>query len=76
MLSLTRLAGEKIRVGGLDEKILKKLYGLRLGVPYSSTVLTKAIGRGPTAPSKILCLSLVRSSDGENDGIYSDLTQN
>ena len=47
-----------------------------MGVPYSSTVLTKAIGRGPTAPSKIVCLSLVESSKGENDGIDSDLFQN
>ena len=52
VLSLTRLAGEKIAMGGLALNTLKKLYGLKLGVPSSSMVLAKAIGRGPTEPNR------------------------
>ena len=63
-------------VGGLEENMLKKLYGLRLGVPNSSTVLTSAIGLGPMAPNKILWRSLVIRSSGENEGISLGLNQN
>ncbi len=38
--------------GGLELNKLKKLKGDKLGFPSSSTVLAKAIGRGPTAPCK------------------------
>jgi hypothetical protein len=49
-LSRTLRAGEKISIGGLELKTLKKLKGDKLGIPFLSTVLAKAIGRGPTAP--------------------------
>ena len=52
MLLRTRLAGEKIAIGGLALNTLKKLNGLKFGLPDASTVLVKAIGRGPTAPNK------------------------
>ena len=67
--------GEKINVGGFEENILKKLYGLKLGVPNSSTVLTSAMGRGPTAPSSILVCPVIKS-DGLNEGINLGLPQN
>ena len=46
VLSLTLLTGEKIKIGGLIEKTLKKEKGLKLLFPSLSTVLTNAIGRG------------------------------
>jgi hypothetical protein len=49
-LFLTRRAGEKISIGGLELKTLKKLKGDKFGIPFLSIVLAKAIGRGPTAP--------------------------
>ncbi|RZJ63473.1 MAG: glycosyltransferase, partial [Flavobacterium sp.] len=49
VLSRTRLEGEKISIGGLALNTLKKLKGDKLGVPFLSIVLAKAIGRGPTA---------------------------
>jgi hypothetical protein len=52
VLFRTRLAGEKIAIGGLALKILKKLNGLRLGLPFSSKVLANAIGLGPTELSR------------------------
>jgi hypothetical protein len=52
VLSLTRLAGEKINIGGFALKILKKLKGDKFGTPFLSIVLAKAIGRGPTALCK------------------------
>jgi hypothetical protein len=48
-LSLTLLEGEKMRMGGVVENILKKLKGLRFTCPAASIVLTKQIGRGATA---------------------------
>ncbi len=54
VLFLTRLAAEKTTTGGLELNILKKLNGLRLLLPNSSTVLTKAIGLGAIAPSNKL----------------------
>ena len=47
VLFLTRLAGEKIAIGGFALKTLKKEKGLKFGRPSLSIVLTKAIGRGP-----------------------------
>jgi len=46
VLSRTRLAGEKINIGGLELKTLKKLNGLKLTFPLASTVLANAIGLG------------------------------
>jgi hypothetical protein len=45
-LSRTRRAGEKIRIGGLALKTLKKLNGETLALPFTSIVLAKAIGLG------------------------------
>ena len=50
-------AGEKIRIGGLELKILKKENGLKFGVPFSSIVLTNATGRGTIADVKKLDIS-------------------
>jgi hypothetical protein len=47
-LSVTLLLEEKTTIGGLDENALKKLYGARFSIPFSSKVLTKAIGLGAT----------------------------
>lgn len=55
----TLLLEEKTTIGGFELKALKKLYGARLSLPFSSTVLTKAIGRGETAPIMYWCRSLV-----------------
>jgi hypothetical protein len=52
VLFLTRLAGEKTSIGGLELNTLKKLNGDKLGFPLASTVLAKAIGRGATALCK------------------------
>ena len=52
VLSLTLLAGEKIKIGGLALNTLKKLNGERFGLPSTSIVLAKAIGRGATADNK------------------------
>jgi hypothetical protein len=49
---LPDLAGEKIKMGGFALNTLKKLKGAKFGVPCSSIVEAKAIGRGQTAPSK------------------------
>jgi hypothetical protein len=49
VLSLTRLAGEKISIGGLELKTLKKLNGERFGLPLALIVLANAIGLGATA---------------------------
>jgi hypothetical protein len=46
VLSLTRLDGEKIITGGLEENKLKKLKGLRFIFPFLSIVLAKQIGLG------------------------------
>ena len=59
VLSLTLLAGEKINVGGLEPKTLKKLNGLKFTSPFKLIVLANAIGLGATAVSKILCNSFV-----------------
>jgi hypothetical protein len=45
-------AGEKIKIGGLALKTLKKLKGARFLFPSRSTVEAKAIGRGPIDPNK------------------------
>ena len=55
VLSLTLLAGEKIKIGGLEPKQLKKLKGARFGLPSASIVHANAIGRGATEPSKYPC---------------------
>ena len=52
VLFLTRLAGEKIKIGGLALNTLKKLKGDKLGAPILSTVLANAIGLGATALSR------------------------
>jgi len=46
--STPRNAGEKATTGGLVPKALKKEKGARFGRPCSSSVPTKAIGRGAT----------------------------
>jgi hypothetical protein len=55
---------EKIRIGGLELKALKKLYGARLAFPFSSMVLAKAIGLGAIAPTIYWCKSLICRSEG------------
>jgi len=55
VLSRPLRAGEKIAIGGLAEKTLKKLNGERLGVPFSSMVLTQAMGLGATLPKSNWC---------------------
>ena len=52
VLSLTRLAGEKIKTGGLALNTLKKLKGDKFGFPSASIVLAKAIGLGAIALNK------------------------
>jgi hypothetical protein len=52
VLFRTRLAGEKIKIGGLLLKTLKKLNGDKFGFPSSSIVLANAIGLGDTAVCK------------------------
>jgi hypothetical protein len=44
--SFTRRSGEKITIGGLDEKMLKKEKGLRFIFPFLPIVDTNAIGLG------------------------------
>jgi hypothetical protein len=46
------LAGEKIRIGGLALKTLKKLKGAKFGFPAASMVEARAIGLGPIDPNK------------------------
>jgi hypothetical protein len=55
VLFRTRLAGEKINIGGLELKTLKKLKGDKFGLPFESTVLAKAIGLGAIALCKYPC---------------------
>ena len=52
VLSLTLLAGENIKIGGLALNTLKKLKGERLGLPSESMVLANAMGLGATAANK------------------------
>ena len=40
--------GEKTAIGGLELNTLKKEKGARFGLPFSSIVLAKQIGLGPT----------------------------
>ena len=47
-----RLVGEKTTTGGLAPKALKKLNGARFTRPAASTVVTQAIGRGVTIPTR------------------------
>ena len=46
VLFLILRTGEKTTMGGLDEKRLKKLKGLRFTFPFLSIVEAKHIGRG------------------------------
>jgi hypothetical protein len=55
VLSRTRLAGEKIKIGGFELNTLKKLKGDKLGFPYASKVLANAMGLGATALCKYPC---------------------
>ena len=55
VLSLTLLAGEKIRIGGFALKTLKKLNGDKFGLPFSLIVLAKAMGLGATELNKYWC---------------------
>src|ERR1039458_3267672 len=63
-LVLPLRAGEKIAIGGLVLKILKKLNGLRLGFPFLSIVLTNATGLGAMALDKYPCKAGIESSFG------------
>ena len=54
VLLLILLTGEKTRIGGVTEKMLKNENGLRLLSPLLSFVLTSAIGLGVTADVKSL----------------------
>jgi hypothetical protein len=47
-----RKVGEKTTTGGLAPKALKKLKGARLTRPRASIVVTQAIGRGVTTPTR------------------------
>ena len=49
---LPLLDGEKIAIGGLELKTLKKEKGARFGIPSLSIVLAKQIGLGTTAPNR------------------------
>jgi hypothetical protein len=71
-------AGEKIRIGGLELKILKKENGLKFGVPFSSMVLTNATGRGTIADVKKLDISFKPVSFGMIVfiGIFFSITEN
>src|SRR5690606_15899572 len=55
VLFRTRLAGEKIKIGGFELNTLKKLKGDKFGFPLLSIVLAKAIGLGATALCKYPC---------------------
>ena len=54
LLSLTLVAGEKIKIGGLIENALKKEKGAKFYIPFAFIVLTRAIGLGVTAADKYL----------------------
>jgi len=54
-LSVPLLAGEKTSIGGLELTTLKKLKGLKLTLPFLSTVLAKQMGLGHTLESKYSC---------------------
>jgi hypothetical protein len=54
VLSRTLRAGEKIKRVGFEPKILKKLNGLKLGLPSLSIVLAKQMGLGAIAVNKAL----------------------
>jgi|TARA_R110000744_G_scaffold35994_7_gene83039 hypothetical protein len=70
LLSLTLRDGENINIGGLELKTLKKLKGDKLGLFFSSMVLAKAIGLGPTAPNKYPCNLAVGNSEGVMETIF------
>ena len=59
VLSLLLLAGEKITIGGLELKTLKKLKGLRFILPALSIVLAKQMGLGAIALLSHCCFSIV-----------------
>ena len=69
VLSRTRRAGEKTKIGGLELKILKKLKGDKFGLPFLSFVLAKAIGRGAIALCKYPCNFTGESSFGSSVNI-------
>ena len=52
VLSRTLLAGEKISIGGLALKTLKKLKGDKFGLPSASMVLARAMGLGATVDNR------------------------
>jgi hypothetical protein len=54
VLSLTLRAGETINRVGFEPKTLKKLNGLKLGLPSWSIVLAKQIGLGAMAVNSVL----------------------
>lgn len=57
-------AGEKTAIGGLEEKILKKLNGAKLACPSLLIVLAKQIGLGAIAFCKYFCKTGIVSSFG------------
>jgi hypothetical protein len=55
--SFPLLEGENAITGGLYPKALKNENGVKLGIPFSDKVETRAIGLGPTPPNNNLCTS-------------------
>lgn len=70
LLSRTLREGENIKMGGLELNTLKKLKGDKLGLPFPSTVLAKAMGLGPTAPNKYPCNVAVGTSEALMETIF------
>lgn len=70
LLSRTLRDGEKIKIGGLELKTLKKLKGDKLGRPLSSMVLANAMGLGPIAPNKYPCNLAVGTSEAVMETIF------
>jgi hypothetical protein len=62
-------AGEKTAIGGLLEKILKKLNGAKLTSPDLLIVLAKQIGRGAMAFCKYFCTTCTVNSFGSSDSM-------
>ncbi len=67
VLFRTRLAGEKIIIGGFALNTLKKLKGDKLGFPFSSIVLANAIGLGATELNNKPCNFSMERSLGSKD---------
>jgi hypothetical protein len=74
VLFLPLRAGEKIAIGGLAEKTLKKLNGLKFGFPFSSKVLARAIGLGATALKRYECNSGVGIVPGSTFSISKNIS--